>query len=210
MVDMTEIQGLRAAGASAGVELEIVTPLTNSFDPNSISIESKQITMDRLLRRLRQGSIRLAPNFQRKFVWDQVRSSQLIESLMLRIPLPMFYVAANEDGSWDVVDGLQRLTTIHNYLLCETKDRNGNPSVPGVESFVLEGLEFFGARFNGRKFSEIKADPANARIVNNIMEAEMRFTVINPGTPEEVKRNIVKRINSGGMQLTLQDVRYTL
>lgn len=87
------------------------------FNPEEISIDTKTIAMETLLRRLEQNTIRLNPNFQRKEVWNDERKSQLIESLILKIPIPMFYVSSDEKSNWTVVDGLQRLSTIRDFVL---------------------------------------------------------------------------------------------
>lgn len=73
--------------------------------------------MDVLLRRLKQGSLILNPDFQRNEVWTDVRKSQLIESILLEIPIPMFYVSADEEGNWTVVDGLQRISAFRDFIL---------------------------------------------------------------------------------------------
>ncbi|WP_392439461.1 DUF262 domain-containing protein [Edwardsiella piscicida] len=194
-------QELSETGTLTGIEADLDEEMVlEPFDPDAISIEQKVVPMDTLIRRLKQQSIHLSPNFQRNEVWDVTRRSRLIESLLLKIPLPMFYVASDEKGTWEVVDGLQRLSTIRDFII-------GNEN--GV-CLTLKNLEFLGDKLNGKTFKSIENDPTQQRLVNDILETEMRFTVINPGTPEAVKRNIFKRINTGGMPLTLQEIRHAL
>ncbi|PMJ85293.1 DUF262 domain-containing protein [Vibrio splendidus] len=187
-------------GERIGIEAEDDSDLMEPFDPSEISIAQKIVPMDMLLRRLKQGSIVLKPSFQRNEVWNNTRKSQLIESIMLRIPLPMFYVAEDEKGRWEVVDGLQRLTAIKKFMV---GDDDGVP-------LQLSNLEFLQKRYGNKTWKKIEEDPASQKLVNSIFETEMRFTVIEPGTPEAVKRNIFKRINTGGMPLTSQEIRHAL
>lgn len=196
------IEELADEGVASGVEQEIDAFHTvEPFDPASISLSSKVVALDAVLRRIKNKTIRLHPDFQRNSVWDTQRKSLLIESMMLRIPLPMFYVSEDKDGIWEVVDGLQRLTTIRDFILGPDSDGKG---------FRLKGLEFWGGSFDGRDFYSIERKIETSRIVNNIMEAELSFTIINPDTPEKVKRNIFKRINTGGMRLSIQEIRHAL
>lgn len=164
--------------------------LTEPFDPKNIKISQKMISLDQVVRRIKTKSIRLAPDFQRNEVWDITKKSQLIESLMLNIPIPMFYVAADENGNWDVVDGLQRFSTIRDFV--ETKE------------LILQNLEFW-KDYDGKGFDDL-----SPLLYNRVLETQLLITIIEPGTPDEVKYNIFKRINTGGMALSAQEIRHAL
>lgn len=178
---------------------------TEPFNPEDISIDTKLITMETLLRRLEQNTIQLNPDFQRQEVWDNVRKSQLIESIMLNIPIPMFYVSSDEKGNWSVVDGLQRMSTFRDFILGAkfVKDPIKYQSEKG-NGITLTGLEFWKS-LNGLTMNKLPR-----HLYNRILETVFTFTIVNPGTHEEVKRNIFKRLNTGGMPLSSQEIRNAL
>src|SRR3989338_433255 len=96
--------GLEAEGQENGSEIKA------PFDPSLIDVITHTRTVDLLLTRLKEGESILDPEFQRRAnIWSNARKSGLIESILLRIPLPSLYVSEDKDGVYTVVDGLQRL-----------------------------------------------------------------------------------------------------
>jgi hypothetical protein len=190
--DSEQIQEeLAALGEKSGVQIEIDEELPQEpFNPKEISINSKVISLDTILRRIKSETIRLSPAYQRNVVWDNKRKSLLIESLMLNIPIAMFYVSDDGKGNWEVVDGLQRLTAIKEFIL--------------DKKYKLEGLEFW-KQYNGHGMDDLPPFPSN-----QIMETEFNFVIIQPTTRDTVKYNIFKRINTGGMPLSNQEIRNAL
>ena len=92
--------------------------ITKPFDTKSIRIESKSGNMNTLLDRLQNDEIDLQPDFQRQAgIWNEENQSRLMESFMLRIPVPAFYFDGTNDEKWLVVDGLQRLTAVQRFVI---------------------------------------------------------------------------------------------
>ena len=171
-------------------EQEDSSEIRQPFDPEKIKIRTVNIVVDQIVSRIKHDEVDLAPDFQRMAgVWNNVRKSRLIESLLLRIPIPVFYVAADKDEKWSVVDGLQRTSTIHNYV---------------EGRFRLTNLEYL-KKLDGSCYTELPR-PMQRRI----SETQLVVNVIEPGTPEEVMFNIFRRINTGGMMLNGQEIRHAL
>ncbi|HEX6497765.1 MAG TPA: DUF262 domain-containing protein [Micromonosporaceae bacterium] len=138
---------------------------------------------------IRRGRLKLEVEYQRKYVWDQGKASRLIESLLLNVPIPVCYFAEDESGNYEVIDGLQRLTTIRDYL-------NDDFGLTGVS--VLRELD-------GLRFSDLA--PRDQRRLEN---RTIRCIVVTEESHPDIKFDVFERLNTGAASLTAQELRNCL
>ncbi len=169
-------------------DLTINNEIEDNPYPAKVDFNKEQYSVYDLLRKITEyNEIILQPDFQRnEKVWDNKKAVRLIESILMGIPLPLFYFAEQDNGKLAVVDGLQRLTVIKEFF--ENK-------------FALKKLTYL-VEYNNKFFKDLPRE-AQARIERYQIQAN----VINSKTPEKIKLDIFERINSGGSPLNKQEMR---
>ncbi|MFJ5305294.1 DUF262 domain-containing protein [Streptomyces sp. NPDC088350] len=183
-------------GHATGIEVEDPgedsEQIQRPWNPDQIRVNTSQFSLRNILDQIDEGSIELAPDFQRLQVWRADQKSLLVESLLLQIPLPAFYFAEDADGSFRVVDGLQRLSTLHAFVR------------GGENGFALGKLEHLND-LKDLRFTDLPV-PFQRRINNT----QLIVNVIDPTTPRGVTYEIFKRINTGGTPLNAQEIRHCM
>ena len=176
------------------VEQEEVEGIGSPEDENlgeypldTMMIRNESRTINDVLRRIRQDQFIMDPDFQRDFIWPVDKQSKLIESVLMRIPLPVFYIAENEDGKMVVVDGLQRLSTFRNFVDGDLRLRL--PDRPDI---------------HGKRFTDL-----DSKFKNRIEDCNLTLYVIDSKAPERARLDIFDRVNSG-VPLSRQQMRNCL
>jgi len=140
----------------------------------------------------RSKKLDLQPPFQRKYIWDEKKASRLIESVLLRVPLPIIYIAEAGEGREQVIDGQQRLTSFFSFI---------DGSFPSGKPFRLSGCTVY-AHLNGLSFAELSPDLQDAIRYYNVRT----ITILRESHPD-LKFEIFERINTGSAPLTEMEVR---
>lgn len=163
------------------------------YGPDDIFVENKPFSLRQIVDLINSQDIELTPDFQRNFIWDRTRQSKLIESILLGLPLPSIYLSQYEDGRLTVVDGLQRLHTIKNFL--ENK-------------LILNNLEYL-ENCNGKKYSQLEGILSPLRL-RKFGQTQIMCFVIDYRSPSQLKFDLFRRLNTGGRPLNNQEIRNCL
>lgn len=193
--DADKMEGKPMIDTDDEIEIEDQGNLELASHPHQIGtdteirIAKEQSSIFELLRKEERGVLVLAPDFQRKTVWDKKHQSELIESVLVGIPIPLIYLFEDENGIRQIIDGKQRITALKRFI---------------NNQFALTDLSML-PDLKGKKYQDI-----SPLLQAKIEDYQLHSYVIQSPTPEFVKFNIFERVNRGGVNLNKQEMRHAL
>ena len=180
-------------------ELEFEQPLEEEIESIEISSTKRRVyteqgdpEIESLYGKYKRGKLVIQPDFQRHFVWDAKKSSRLIESALLDIPLPVIYISEEKDGKEYVIDGQQRLTAFFSFI---------DGQFPNGIDFKLTGLKVF-TELNRKSFKEIDEE-----LQDKIRYCKIRTITFRRESEADLKFEIFERLNTGAVSLNDQELR---
>ncbi len=192
MVGLTEEWiGTNVQGFDLSAETTDPAPKKPGYGPQDIFVEPKNFTLTQFVEMIKEDDLEIAPRFQRNFIWDRTRKSRLIESIFLGLPLPTIYLSQYPDGRLTIVDGLQRINTIKEFL---------------EDKFSLCNMEYFDF-CNGKTYSQLNLPSLQIR---RFKQTVITCFVIDYRSPSQLKYDLFRRLNTGGKVLNDQEIRNCL
>ena len=163
-----------------------------------IKAERMDMSFGEIVNMYRDDEIIISPEYQRAFRWDTQRQTDFIESLLLGIPFPSIFVATNPDGKWELIDGLQRVSTVLSFF-GELKDENG-------KSFSKNGLKLTkGSIIKNLEGITIDTIPLEYKL--QLKRTPCRIEIILKESDFKMRYELFKRLNTGGEGLSRQEIR---
>lgn len=161
------------------------------------------MSLGEVMNLYKEGELTINPEFQRLFRWDITRKTRFIESILLSIPIPPIFVFQDLDGNWELIDGLQRLSTVLEFSGV-LKNSDGKLSEPST----LEGTKFLPSLASKRWATWEQGDEAITKPMQmQIKRARIRVEILLKESDENAKYELFQRLNTGGAQLSEQEVR---
>jgi len=167
-----------------------------------VSTQTYSMSVGEIISMYTDKEIDLHPEYQRFFRWTSEQKSRLIESFLMGIPIPPIFVSERSDSKWDVIDGLQRLSSILE-LIGELRDENGNLRQP----LILCGTRYLPS-LEGMQWKSDNSDqelPESARI--KIKRSRLDINIVKSTSDDIAKYEIFQRLNSGGTHASEQEIR---
>ncbi|MFC1583487.1 DUF262 domain-containing protein [Candidatus Neomarinimicrobiota bacterium] len=162
-----------------------------------VDFDTYDISVQQLLSMVGESVIDIAPEFQRHFRWEEHRQSQLIESIFLGIPVPSMFMATNRDASWEVVDGVQRLSTLIHFA----GESSIREQIGLTDSLRIQNIEKL-TQLNGKTFKEL---PKNIQV--QFLLRPVKVVTLSDKSDTIVRFDLFERLNTGGVRLSDQEIR---
>ena len=163
-----------------------------------VDVDNYDLTLGEIVRMAEANELIRAPVYQRKFRWSHEDESYLIESLFLGLPVPSVYVASNVDGTWEVVDGLQRISTLIHFMSASESALDQLGVKEPLRLIELKKLP----SFNKHRFQDL---PTPIRL--QFSKRSLRVTALTDKSDPEIRFEVFERLNKGGVSLSAQEVR---
>jgi hypothetical protein len=157
---------------------------------NALVLQASDLSLETIAKMVESQAIDVSPKYQRRDRWKQAAQAGLIESFLMNVPVPPVYLAEDDFGTYSVIDGKQRITTVYRFLR---------------EEFALEGLRNF-PEVNGMRFSELPIQLRNALSIRPYLRVVTLLKQTDPG----LKYEVFTRLNTGGEPLLPQEIRNAL
>jgi hypothetical protein len=206
--DETESQFSFTRGSHQMKDPQLNLSRTGPADPAKLDLQLKEqrrtvdfdtfdIQLQQLITMLGDGQVWVAPAYQRQFRWNDKRCSQLIESILLGIPVPSLFMATNENSTWEVVDGVQRLSTIVKFA--GEPELREKLKVGGA--LVLSELQKL-SQFEGMVYADL---PPHIQL--HFRTRPLKVITLNDKSDNIVRYDLFERLNTGGVALSAQEIR---